>query len=308
MSKSKISVKELHQKLIAAWGNLVEKEISREEFDLLTHTLFTEKDGWIKTYSICTPSDFVEETWDRLRSRILNKDKSLKIDPKIRFFHDAGFELKTQREIESIIDEIYRKPVPVEQICVSKRVVVHSGDKQEVIDSILAKAVSKAVVENAPENKLRWIKDKNGNLAKAAYTINTQLEMEEVFHSLKTSSSKTIKNGYDRFMQALCQTCEIEEGNGVTFYFATKAPPVERTPEPNKKNKPKFYSQLQLKERGWTATLIEKHLGEPDTYFYNMKNPYSPTHGYLTTRVHTVEKRSVFKADLEARPKTKKGD
>lgn len=308
MSNSKIAVKELHQKLIAMWSGLVEKEISREEFDLLTHTLFTEKDGWIKTYSVCAPTEFAEETWDKLRSRILNKDKNLKIDPKIRFFHDANFELKTQREIEAIIDEIYRKPVPIEQICVSKRVVVCWGDKQEVIDSILAKAVSKAVLEKAPGSKLRWVKDKNGNLYKAAYTVNTQLEMEEVFHSLKTNSSKTIKSGYVRFVSALHQTHEIKDGSGITFYFATKAPQIERNSEPDKKKKPKFYSQLQLKERGWTLTLIEKYLGEPDTYFYNMRNPYSPTHGYLTARVHAVEKRSAFKADLENRPKTKKGD
>ena len=64
----------------------------------------------------------------------------------------------------------------------------------------------------------------------------------------------------------------------------------------------KLYSRPDLKARGWTDTLIDRHLPEPDDY---RDNPHykcaGPMKMWLRRRVHCAERRKAVVAHMEKR-------
>lgn len=305
----KIDTIELQRSLLGFWSDKIGILISREERDLLGYALLTSNNvGFVKLFSYCEKTDLAIATYERLHEKIISIYPKLKLDKKIRFFNSPSYTLKTQEQIDAIIDDIYSKPTPFNQICLSKNLKVmwyqnNNGNvgimKMPIINSF-AKDLSKAILSRAKDDSFSWSKDKNGGLDGCSIEIKSADELDYFLGDLIKSPSKTSQEQIVKLRSAVTEANNLEPDTGVNIFFQTKAPVADKS-EKKEWVKPPMthYTLTDLKERKWSKRLIEKYLEEPDVYFENTRNRHSPTHGYEIARVKKIEKTSTFKADFQ---------
>lgn len=304
MNNEKLDTIKLHVYLLTEFGKKIESGlISRQEYDLLKYAVLTSnKVGFVKLFSYCEKSDFVFATYEKLREKILGVFPDLKLDNQIRFFHNSAYTLRTQEQIVALADEIYSKPTPKNQICTSKNLQLWWAefveDKQAVaiktipIRDSFAKQLSKAVIDKADDDSFRWCKNKDGNLDGCSIKIDSIEKLHFYLGDLLNTTNKNARPIIGKFDELL-----KNGGNGFTIIFHTKAPAEEKTEKKEwVKPKPTHFTLSDLKKRKWNTKMVEQYLGEPDTYFENIKNKNAPIHGYDMTRVKKFERTSTFKS------------
>ena len=295
--------------------NLISSEIgasfSREEYDLLQNGLLTSnKVGFLKFFSICEKNDFVLSTYEKLREKIIAVvEPTVELDEKIRFFSPSQYTLRTQEQIEAIVNEKISKPTPLNEICTAKNLSVswfQYGDSNNIgirrlrIINSFAIELSKAIISKAKDDRFSWLRDKDGNPNGCAIEIQTSDELSYFLGDLVESKSKTAQVKIAELQDAMIQANKLEENAGFTVFFQTKAPKADKSERQAWVQPPKeHYTLTDLKERKWNTRLIEKYLDEPDVYFHNLRNRFVPTHGYEIARVKKIEKSSAFKADFQ---------
>lgn len=306
----KIDTVKLQQGLLDFFFDKLGTLVSREELDLLGHALLTSnKVGFIKFFSYCEKTDFAIATYDTLHQKITSLYPTLKLDKKIRFFHGSSYTLRTQEQIEAIVNERYLAPTPLNEICVSKDLAVlwcqHGKDNnvgvmRMPITNTFAKDLSKSILAKAKSDSFRWSKNKSKELSGCSIQIKTIEEWRYLLGDLINSPIQNSKDQIDKIEQAIKQANTLEDQSGITVFFKTKRPTKDKSERKEwVQPEPKHYTLAGLKARKWSARLIEKYLGEPDTYFHNARNPFSPTHGYEIARVKKVEKTKTFKNEFK---------
>lgn len=306
----KIDTIKLQQSLLSVFADKVGTLIGREEYDLLIHALLTSNNvGFVRFFSYCENTDFAITTYEKLHEKITSIYPTLKLDKKIRFFHNSAYTLRTQEQIEAIVEEKYLKPTPLNEICTAKNLSVRwfqHGDNNHVamkhlpIINSFAKDLSKAILSNAKDDSFSWSKDKHGDLDGCSIGIETVGQLLHLLGPLIHSPSKTAQEKIVELKDAITQANKLEGDAGITIFFKTKRPTADKSErkawvQPT----PTHYTLTDLKERKWNNRLIEKHLVEPDVYFENKRNMFAPTHGYEIARVKSIEKTSAFKADFQ---------
>lgn len=307
----------LKNDLLALWMGESETYLPREEWDLLTQAVLTsDKDGTVRFFSSCERTDFVLSTYEILHKKIVTLMPWLKIDKQIRFFTPANYTLKTQEQIIALLDERYSRPTPINEICTTKKLRVqwfknivktentYFGGVDLVgmsIDGLPATIISKAILRNADENSFTWDWDKDipKNPTTCFIQINTSAELDVLLEGIDKKQIKVVGEKISELRSALVEANDHCKGCGFSITFSTKR---ALTPKSERKAwvkpKPIHYTQKNLKERHWTPRLIEKWLGEPDDYFRNTQNQFSPIKGYKIARVKKIEKNKAFIEDF----------
>lgn len=317
-NEGKVSVVELQEDLLRQFYGEVGFSISRQEYDLLAYSLMTsDEQGFVRFFSHCEKTDFAIETYKSLHKKITRIYPDLKLDSKIRFFFHSNYYLRTQEEIEAIVKEFYSKPTPLSKICSSKNIAVRWFEADKTNDAVnvmrwkisntLAREFSKAILSKADDDSFSWVSE--GKLC----VINIgKSEFAKFFGNLTHHRSKTVREGVAKLEDIFSKTPKPEL---IAIFFHTKDINLtcrdesdnSRNDADNKaRNKKDYFTQIELKKRGWTPRLIDKYLGEPDTYFYNAINRFYPTHGYEIKKVLKIESTSTFKKDRDSHSHKKK--
>lgn len=314
-NEGKVSVVELQEDLLRQFYGEVGFSISRQEYDLLAYSLMTsDEQGFVRFFSHCEKTDFAIETYKSLHKKITRIYPDLKLDSKIRFFFRSSYYLRTQEEIEAIAKEFYSKPTPLSRICSSKNIAVrwfednkNNGGVNVMrwgISDTRAREFSKAILSKADDDSFSWASE--GKLC----VINIEKsEFAKFFGELSNHRSKTVREGVAKLEDIFSKSLEPES---IAIFFHTKDGGLKSSDEHDgsKKDyahkKKDYFTQIALKKKGWTPRLIDKYLGEPDTYFYNTTNRFYPTHGYEIKKVLKIESTSTFKKDRDSHSHKKK--
>lgn len=312
----KIDTVALQNHLLKTWLPKIGIDVSREEYDLLRTALLSSNNvGFVKFYSHCEKTDFAIATYKTLHSKINRLYPTLKLDKKIRFFYDSNYPLRTQKQIEALVEKRYKAPTPLNEICNSKNLGVHwfqqnpnkAGvlmSRMAVVDSA-AKTIGKSILNNAKKDSFSWTKNADGNLEGCYIEIKTLDELLHLLSDVVNATSKTTQARIKDMKAAMLAASKLEDSGGMTIFFKTKAPKKDRSERVEwVQPEPLHYTRTGLKARKWSDRLIDKYLAEPDAYFNNPRNPFMPTHGYEIARVKKIEKSSAFIDEFQLGRKT----
>lgn len=311
----KVDTTRLQRELLNGWSSEVGVSISREERDLLGYALLTSnKAGFVRFFSYCKKTDFVMNTYETLHKKMVDACPGLKLDKKIRFFHNASIVLQTQKQIQAALDERASKPTPLNEICVSKDLVVlwaQHGDTDSVVVKHLpitnkfATDFSKSILSKAESDRFTWRKNKSGDLEGCLLTIETHDDLIHLLGDLTTNKDKNSQEYVANITAAMEAASALEDSGGLTVFFKTKRATADKS-ERKKwvRPEPKYYTLTDLKKRKWSTRLVEEYLGEPDVYFENTRNRSAPAHGYEIARVKKIEKTSKFKEAFQMNRKS----
>jgi hypothetical protein len=217
-------------------------EVTRQELDLLKHSVLKmdSKDvAWLHTY--CKFTDFADETYQLLRQKLSTLFPEVLFSKKLEYHDYHSYTLRTQKQIEDLINSIMSEPVPKELICVSKPISIlwyqYNPDKKSVlvmrktIDNSFRTKITKAFIKNSDPSSFKYL---SNELDKCSIEVKNQEHLNTLLGELVNDKSKALQINIDELkdifieVESLKTISDDKSGGGyVSFFFETKYPKID---------------------------------------------------------------------------------
>lgn len=217
-------------------------EVTRQELDLLKYSVLKmdSKDvAWLHTY--CKFTDFADETYQLLRQKLSTLFPEVLFSKKLEYHDYHTYTLRTQNEIEDLINSIMSEPVQKELICVSKPISIlwyqYNPDKESVvvmrktIDNSFRTKITKAFIKNSDPSSFKYL---SNELDKCSIEVKNQRHLNTLLGELVNDKSKALQMTIDelkyifREVESLKTISDDKSGGGyVSFFFEMKYPKID---------------------------------------------------------------------------------
>lgn len=217
-------------------------EVTRQELDLLKYSVLKmdSKDvAWLHTY--CKFTDFADETYQLLRQKLAKLFPEVLFSKKLEYHDYHSYTLRTQKQIEDLINSIMAEPVPKELICVSKPISIlwyqYNPDKKSVvvmrktIDNSFRTKITKAFIKNSDPSSFKYL---SNELDKCSIEVKNEERLNTLLGELVNDKSKALQTTIDELknifkeVEFLKTISDDKNGSGyVSFFFETKYPKID---------------------------------------------------------------------------------